>query len=72
MQLDMSVYEVMDWEELLFDLVQACEFDIVGNVIVYFIFYMIIVFGIFGMILMMSKEWEYEFGVLIFIGFQCW
>jgi ABC-type lipoprotein release transport system permease subunit len=71
-QLDTSAYEVMDWEELLPDLVQARELDTAGNVIVYFILYMIIAFGIFGTILMMSKEREYEFGVLISIGLQRW
>lgn len=71
-QLDTSAYEVMDWEELLPDLVQARELDTAGNVVVYFILYMIIAFGIFGTILMMSKEREYEFGVLISIGLQRW
>lgn len=71
-QLDTSAYEVMDWEELLPDLVQARELDTAGNIIVYFILYMIIAFGIFGTILMMSKEREYEFGVLISIGLQRW
>lgn len=71
-RLDTSAYEVMDWEELLPDLVQARELDTAGNVIVYFILYMIIAFGIFGTILMMSKEREYEFGVLISIGLQRW
>ncbi len=71
-QLDTGVYEIMDWEEMLPDLVQARELDTAGNVIVYFILYMIIAFGIFGTILMMSKEREYEFGVLISIGLQRW
>ncbi|MBV6655421.1 MAG: ABC transporter permease, partial [Mameliella sp.] len=62
-QLDTNAYEVMDWEALLPDLVQARELDTAGNVVVYFILYMIIAFGIFGTILMMSKEREYEFGV---------
>jgi len=63
-------YEVMDWQELLPDLVQAKELDSAGNYIVYFILYMIIAFGIFGTILMMTKEREYEFGVLISIGMR--
>lgn len=63
-------YEVMDWQELLPDLVQAKELDSAGNYIVYFILYMIIAFGVFGTVLMMTKEREYEFGILISIGMR--
>lgn len=65
-----DTYEVMDWQELLPDLVQAKELDSAGNYIVYFILYLIIAFGIFGTILMMTKEREYEFGILVSIGMQ--
>lgn len=63
-------YEVMDWQELLPDLLQAKALDSAGNYVVYFILYMIIAFGILGTILMMTKEREYEFGVLVSIGMQ--
>lgn len=66
--LDTATYEVMDWKEMLPDLVQAKTVDSAGNIIIYFILYLIIAFGIFGTILMMAKEREYEFGVLISIG----
>jgi putative ABC transport system permease protein len=71
-QLDTTVYEVMDWEELIPDLVEAKALDSAGNYIVYFILYLIIAFGIFGTILMMTKEREYEFGVLLSIGMKRW
>lgn len=71
-ELDTSAYEVMDWKGMLPDLVEAKTVDSAGNVIVYFILYLIIAFGIFGTILMMSKEREYEFGVLISIGMHRW
>lgn len=71
-QLDTAAYEVMDWKEMLPDLVEARQLDTAGNVIVYIILYLIIAFGIFGTILMMAKEREYEFGVLISIGLQRW
>lgn len=67
-RLDTSQYEIMDWKALLPDLVEAKRLDSGGNVIVYFILYMIIAFGIFGTILMMTKERSYEMGVLISIG----
>ncbi len=65
-----DLYEVLDWKELLPELVQAQSLDSAGNVIVYFILYSIIAFGIFGTILMMTKERSYEFGVLTAIGMQ--
>lgn len=67
-KLDKEQYEVLDWQAMLPDLVQAKSLDSAGNYIVYFILYMVIAFGIFGTILMMSKEREYEFGILISIG----
>lgn len=69
-RIDLETYEVMDWQEMLPDLVQAKALDSAGNYIVYFILYLIIAFGIFGTILMMTKEREYEFGVLVSIGMR--
>ncbi len=69
-KLDTSVYEIMDWKELMPDLLQAKALDSAGNYIVYMILYLIIAFGIFGTILMMTKEREYEFGILTAIGMQ--
>jgi len=69
-RLDTSAYEVMDWQEMLPDLMQAKQLDSAGNVIVYIILYLVIAFGIFGTILMMTKEREYEFGILISIGMR--
>lgn len=68
--LDTTRYEVMDWEELLPELLEAKEMDSAGNYVVYFILYMVITFGIFGTILMMLKEREYEFGILVAIGMR--
>jgi putative ABC transport system permease protein len=65
-------YEVMGWEELLPDLVEAREIDTAGNYLIMVILYLIIAFGIFGTILMMTKEREYEFGVLLSIGMNRW
>ena len=69
-QLDTSLYEIMDWKEMMPDLLEAKALDSAGNVVVYIILYMIIAFGIFGTILMMTKERSYEFGVLVSIGMK--
>jgi ABC-type lipoprotein release transport system permease subunit len=63
-------YEVMGWQTMMPELVEAREVDTAGNVIVLMILYVIIAFGIFGTILMMTKEREYEFGVLLAIGMK--
>ena len=52
------------------DLLEAKALDSAGNVVVYFILYMIIGFGILGTILMMTKERSYEFGVLLAVGMK--
>lgn len=68
--LDTTAYELMDWQAMMPDLLEAKALDSAGNVIVYIILYMIIAFGIFGTILMMTKEREYEFGILLAIGMK--
>lgn len=70
--IDTAAYEVMGYEELMPELVQARELDTAGGKIILFILYVIITFGIFGTILMMTKEREYEFGVLLSIGMKRW
>jgi ABC-type lipoprotein release transport system permease subunit len=67
-ELDTAQYEVMNWEEMIPDLVEAKELDSAGNDLILVILYIIITFGIFGTILMMTQERQYEFGVLIGIG----
>jgi ABC-type lipoprotein release transport system permease subunit len=68
--LDTSAYEIMTYKELMPDLIKSKQVDSAGNYIIFFVLYMIIAFGIFGTILMMMKERQYEFGVLISIGME--
>jgi ABC-type antimicrobial peptide transport system permease subunit len=70
--LDTSKYEVMGWQEMLPELLEARALDAAGNQVVLFILYLIITFGIIGTILMMTRERSYEFGVLIGIGMHRW
>ena len=67
-KLDTEIYEIMDWQSMLPELVEAQKTDAAGNYIFLLVLYLIISFGIFGTILMMMKEREYEFGVLLSIG----
>ena len=63
-------FEVMNWEELMPDIVSMRDLKESSNYITIFILYLIVAFGIFGTILMMTKEREYEFGVLVSIGMR--
>jgi putative ABC transport system permease protein len=67
-KLDSSRYEIMQWDEMLPELVDAKKSDSAGNYIFILVLYMIISFGIFGTIMMMLKEREFEFGILTGIG----
>jgi ABC-type lipoprotein release transport system permease subunit len=63
-------YEVMDWQTMLPELDQVIQGEEAENVIFQVVLYMLIAFGIFGTILMMTMERQYEFGVLVAIGMR--
>lgn len=69
---DPDQYEVMGWRKMMPELVQAIQADSAGGLIMLFILYMVISFGIFGTLLMMTAERKYEFGVLTSIGMKRW
>tara|TARA_Y100000766_G_C18912008_1_gene608851 strand:+ start:2313 stop:3536 length:1224 start_codon:yes stop_codon:yes gene_type:complete len=61
-------YEIMTWKETLPEIEQTITADSAGGLIMAFILYVIVIFGMFGTVLMMTEERKYEFGVLISIG----
>ncbi|MCB9497711.1 MAG: ABC transporter permease [Fibrobacteria bacterium] len=63
-------YEVMDWKGMMPDLQQAIAADRAGGLIMVGILYLILAFGIFGTVVMMSHERKREFGVLVSIGMR--
>jgi len=65
---DSDTYEVMSWRKMLIELVQAIQTDNISGQIMLAILYIIIGFGIFGTIVMMTAERKREFGVLIALG----
>ncbi len=69
LQVDSS-YEIMDWSILMPELDQIIEGERAENVIFLFVLYLLISFGIFGTILMMTMERKFEFGVLVAIGMK--
>lgn len=63
---------IMGWKEMTPQLTQIIEMDNAIGMIALTILYLIIGFGIFGTILMMTRERIYEFGVLVSIGMKRW
>lgn len=63
-------YEVMTWETMMPELIQAIDGDRAGGMITLGVLYMVITFGIFGTVLMMLAERKHEFGVLVAIGMK--
>jgi ABC-type lipoprotein release transport system permease subunit len=61
-------YEVMTWKQILPEIDQTITADSVGGLIMAFILYIVVCFGMFGTVLMMTEERKYEFGVLVSIG----
>lgn len=61
-------YEVMGWETMMPELVQTIEADRGSGLIMIFILYIVVGFGILGTVLMMITERTYEFGVMISVG----
>ncbi len=68
--IDMEAYEVMTWKQMMPEMDQFIEADSSGHYIVIGILYIIISFGLFGTLLMMTFERNREFGILIAIGMK--
>ena len=64
--------EVMTWQEMMPGLVQSIQADSAGGILMLLILYIVIGFGIFGTIMMMTNERTREFGVLISVGMKRW
>lgn len=63
-------YEVMPWQEMIPDVANHIKADGFSFYIFSGILYLIIGFGLFGTVLMMTAERKYEFGMLIAIGMK--
>lgn len=61
-------YEIMKWQEMMPDIANHIKADGFSFYVFSGILYLIIGFGLFGTVLMMTAERTYEFGMLIAIG----
>jgi ABC-type lipoprotein release transport system permease subunit len=62
--------KVMEWREMSDVMVSQMEADNKGGMIMLGILYLVIAFGVFGTVLMLTAERKREFGVLVAIGMQ--
>lgn len=63
-------YRVMDWKEINSILLKQIDSDRQSGLIMKGVLYLIIAFGIFSTVMMMTAERKKEFGVLIAVGMQ--
>jgi ABC-type lipoprotein release transport system permease subunit len=63
-------YTIMTWDEMMPDLVQNIELDNASGIIMLIILYIVIAFGVFGTVMMMTSERVKEFGILISVGMK--
>ena len=71
-ELDSNRFELLTWQEMNPQLVQAIQADTGGMLIELFIIYLVIAFGIFSTVIMMTAERKHEFGILLAIGMKRW
>jgi ABC-type lipoprotein release transport system permease subunit len=69
-QIDTTLLEVNDWKSMNKELLSGIESDNFFGKLMIGILYMVIAFGIFGTILMMTMERKKEFSIMIAIGMQ--
>jgi len=69
-KLDTTQHRAMAWQIMSPELVQQIQSDKSSGIMMIAILYMIIAFGIFGTVLMMTEERKKEFAVMISIGMQ--
>lgn len=62
--------EIMQWNEMMPEIEQQIQSDNVSGIIMLWLLYLIVGFGIFGTILMMLTERRREFGVMIALGMK--
>jgi putative ABC transport system permease protein len=65
-----STYEVMEWPAMNKTLVQEIQGDNAGGIIMLAILYLVVAFGVFGTILMMTMERKKEFASMIAVGMR--
>lgn len=66
--IDTAATDIMTWQEMMPELIEAMQADSVGGLAILNILYLVIGFGVFGTILMLTAERKPEYGILLSIG----
>ena len=69
-KLDTNQLAVMSWQDKLPELVQLIKADSAGGILVLTILYVIISFGFLGIIIMLTEERSFEYGVMLAVGMK--
>ncbi|MEX0685822.1 MAG: FtsX-like permease family protein [Balneolales bacterium] len=69
-QLDEGGLRILTWQEMMPEVLQLIELDIAQQYLMVGILYIVIGFGLFGTVLMMTLERLREFGVLLSVGMK--
>jgi len=69
-RIDSGKFEVMRWDEMMVEIMQQLKVKTAGGKIICAILYMIVGFGVFGTVIMMTNERTKEFGVIVSVGMQ--
>ncbi len=67
---NLSKFEVMSWDQLMVEIMQQLKVKTASGMIIISILYLIVGFGIFGTVIMMTNERTKEFGVMVSVGMQ--
>ncbi len=67
---NLDKFDVMPWDELMVEVMQQLKVKTASGMIIISILYMIVGFGIFGTVIMMTNERIKEFGVIVSVGMQ--
>ncbi len=63
-------FEVMSWQKMNKELVQFVDTKVTGGIIMLSILYIVIGFGVFGTVMMMTMERRKEFAIMVSIGMR--
>jgi ABC-type lipoprotein release transport system permease subunit len=69
-KIDGRKFEIMRWDEMMVEIMQQLKVKTAGGKIIIAILYMIVGFGVFGTVIMMTNERTREFGVIVSVGMQ--
>jgi ABC-type lipoprotein release transport system permease subunit len=65
---DSSVYDVLSWQLTMESLLKQAESDQAFSIVILFVLYLIVSFGILGTVIMMTTERRREFAMMVALG----